>query len=114
MDVCSWKQCNLTGDQPNQNVRLAAQLLKKHRGDDRVGIKRHDCWWTECKTSGEANAAIEIFTKHLDIDEDFSLFSWRSFSTMKVSLCANQWLLAIDGLDEECRWSSRKKELKLH
>ncbi|MFN6882544.1 helix-hairpin-helix domain-containing protein, partial [Proteus mirabilis] len=55
------------------------------------------------KHQAEANAAIEIFTKHLDIDEDFAtVLVEEGFSTLEELVYVPiDELLAIDGLDEE-------------
>ena len=86
-----------------QNVRLAAQLLKKHRGDDKWELNVMTADELNAKHQAEANAAIEIFTKHLDIDEDFAtVLVEEGFSTLEELVYVPiDELLAIDGLDEE-------------
>ncbi|HCH49914.1 TPA: transcription termination/antitermination protein NusA [Escherichia coli] len=86
-----------------QNVRLAAQLLKKHRGDDKWELNVMTADDLNAKHQAEANAAIEIFTKHLDIDEDFAtVLVEEGFSTLEELVYVPiDELLAIDGLDEE-------------
>lgn len=86
-----------------QNVRLAAQLLKKHRGDDKWELNVMTADELNAKHQAEANAAIEIFTKHLDIDEDFAtVLVEEGFSTLEELVYVPiSELLAIDGLDED-------------
>ncbi|TBL48739.1 transcription termination/antitermination protein NusA, partial [Klebsiella oxytoca] len=86
-----------------QNVRLAAQLLKKHRGDDKWELNVMTADELNAKHQAEANAAIEIFTKHLDIDEDFAtVLVEEGFSTLEELVYVPIYeLLAIGGLDEE-------------
>lgn len=86
-----------------QNVRLATQLLKKHRGDDKWELNVMTADELNAKHQAEANAAIEIFTKHLDIDEDFAtVLVEEGFSTLEELVYVPiDELLAIDGLDEE-------------
>lgn len=86
-----------------QNVRLAAQLLKKHRGDDKWELNVMTADELNAKHQAEANAAIEIFTKHLDIDEDFAtVLVEEGFSTLEELVYVPiDELLAIDGLDED-------------
>jgi N utilization substance protein A len=79
-----------------QNVRLAAQLsgweLNVMTVDD-----------LQAKHQAEAHAAIDVFTKHLDIDEDFAtVLVEEGFSSLEeLAYVPINELLEIDGLDEE-------------
>ncbi|CAO95392.1 transcription termination factor NusA [Erwinia tasmaniensis] len=79
-----------------QNVRLASQLsgweLNVMTVDD-----------LQAKHQAEAHAAIDVFTKHLDIDEDFAtLLVEEGFSSLEeLAYVPINELLEIDGLDEE-------------
>lgn len=78
-----------------QNVRLASQLsgweLNVMTVDD-----------LQAKHQAEAHAAIDTFTKHLDIDEDFAtVLVEEGFSTLEeLAYVPMKELLEIDGLDE--------------
>ena len=79
-----------------QNVRLASQLsgweLNVMTVDD-----------LQAKHQAEAHAAIDMFTKHLDIDEEFATaLVEEGFSTLEeLAYVPVDELLEIDGLDEE-------------
>ncbi len=79
-----------------QNVRLAAQLsgweLNVMTVDD-----------LQAKHQAEAHAAIGVFTKHLDIDEEFAtMLVEEGFSSLEeLAYVPINELLEIDGLDEE-------------
>ncbi|WP_029686331.1 transcription termination factor NusA [Tatumella saanichensis] len=79
-----------------QNVRLASQLsgweLNVMTVDD-----------LQAKHQAEAHAAIDTFTKHLDIDEEFAtVLVEEGFSTLEeLAYVPVNELLEIDGLDEE-------------
>ncbi|MBK0034178.1 transcription termination/antitermination protein NusA [Erwinia sp. S43] len=79
-----------------QNVRLASQLsgweLNVMTVDD-----------LQAKHQAEAHAAIDVFTKHLDIDEDFAtVLVEEGFSSLEeLAYVPINELLEIDGLDEE-------------
>ncbi|WP_455819149.1 transcription termination factor NusA [Pseudomonas cerasi] len=79
-----------------QNVRLASQLsgweLNVMTVDD-----------LQAKHQAEAHAAIDVFTKHLDIDEDFATtLVEEGFSSLEeLAYVPINELLEIDGLDEE-------------
>ncbi|EXU75461.1 MULTISPECIES: transcription termination factor NusA [Erwinia] len=79
-----------------QNVRLAAQLsgweLNVMTVDD-----------LQAKHQAEAHAAIDVFTRHLDIDEDFAtVLVEEGFSSLEeLAYVPINELLEIDGLDEE-------------
>ncbi|EAS8916321.1 MULTISPECIES: transcription termination factor NusA [Salmonella] len=85
-----------------QNVRLASLLLKQHRGDDRWEINVMTVDDLQAKHQAEAHAAIEIFTKYLDIDEEFAtVLVEEGFSTLEeLAYVPMKELLEIDGLDE--------------
>ena len=78
-----------------QNVRLASQLsgweLNVMTVDD-----------LQAKHQAEAHAAIDTFTKYLDIDEDFATVQVEEgFSTLEeLAYVPMKELLEIDGLDE--------------
>ncbi|MDU5332791.1 MAG: transcription termination factor NusA, partial [Enterobacter hormaechei] len=78
-----------------QNVRLASQLsgweLNVMTVDD-----------LQAKHQAEAHAAIDTFTKYLDIDEDFAtVLVEEGFSTLEeLAYVPMKELLEIDGLDE--------------
>jgi len=79
-----------------QNVRLASQLsgweLNVMTVDD-----------LQAKHQAEAHAAIDVFTRHLDIDEDFAtVLVEEGFSSLEeLAYVPINELLGIDGLDEE-------------
>ncbi|EMK7706192.1 transcription termination/antitermination protein NusA [Yersinia enterocolitica] len=79
-----------------QNVRLAAQLsgweLNVMTADD-----------LQAKHQAEAHAAIDTFTKYLDIDEDFAtVLVEEGFSSLEeLAYVPMKELLKIDGLDED-------------
>ncbi|EBE4779764.1 transcription termination factor NusA [Salmonella enterica] len=78
-----------------QNVRLASQLsgweLNVMTVDD-----------LQAKHQAETHAAIEVFTKYLDIDEEFAtVLVEEGFSTLEeLAYVPMKELLEIDGLDE--------------
>lgn len=79
-----------------QNVRLAAQLsgweLNVMTADD-----------LQAKHQAEAHAAIDTFTKYLDIDENFAtILVEEGFSSLEeLAYVPMKELLEIDGLDED-------------
>ncbi|WP_034917246.1 transcription termination factor NusA [Erwinia sp. 9145] len=79
-----------------QNVRLASQLsgweLNVMTVDD-----------LQAKHQAEAHAAIDVFTRHLDIDEEFAtVLVEEGFSSLEeLAYVPINELLQIDGLDEE-------------
>ncbi|AXF78300.1 transcription termination factor NusA [Erwinia tracheiphila] len=79
-----------------QNVRLASQLsgweLNVMTVDD-----------LQAKHQAEAHAAIDVFTRHLDIDEEFAtILVEEGFSSLEeLAYVPIHELLEIDGLDEE-------------
>ncbi|MGL5280600.1 MAG: transcription termination factor NusA, partial [Plesiomonas shigelloides] len=79
-----------------QNVRLASQL---------TGWNLNVMTETDlaAKHQAEASAAIELFTKHLDVDEEFAqVLVEEGFSTLEeLAYVPVNELLDIDGLDEE-------------
>lgn len=79
-----------------QNVRLASQLS----GWDLNVMTIEDL---QAKHQAEAHAAIDIFTKHLDIDADFAtVLVEEGFSSLEeLAYIPVDELLDIDGLDEE-------------
>ncbi|WP_159566050.1 transcription termination factor NusA [Budvicia diplopodorum] len=79
-----------------QNVRLAAQLT----GWELNVMTSEDL---QAKHQAETHAAIDIFTKHLDIDEDFAtVLVQEGFSSLEeLAYVPMKELLEIDGLDEE-------------
>ncbi|MBG6247055.1 MULTISPECIES: transcription termination factor NusA [Symbiopectobacterium] len=86
-----------------QNVRLASQLLKQHRSDDRWELNVMAVEDLQAKHQAEAHAAIDVFTKHLDIDEEFAtVLVEEGFSSLEeLAYVPIKELQEIDGLDEE-------------
>ncbi|RLM21725.1 transcription termination/antitermination protein NusA [Brenneria alni] len=86
-----------------QNVRLASQLLKQHRSDDSWELNVMTVEDLQAKHQAEAHAAIDVFTKHLDIDEEFAtVLVEEGFSSLEeLAYVPIKELLAIEGLDEE-------------
>ncbi|MEG3133286.1 transcription termination factor NusA [Rouxiella sp. T17] len=86
-----------------QNVRLASQLLKQHRGDDKWELNVMTADDLQAKHQAEAHAAIETFTKYLAIDADFAtVLVEEGFSTLEeLAYVPVNELLEIDGLDED-------------
>ncbi|NIG98257.1 MAG: transcription termination/antitermination protein NusA [Serratia symbiotica] len=86
-----------------QNVRLASQLLKQHCDDDRWELNVMTADDLQVKHQAEAHAAIDTFTKYLDIDEDFAtVLVAEGFSTLEeLAYVPIKELLEIDGLDED-------------
>ncbi|MBU9846599.1 transcription termination factor NusA [Rahnella ecdela] len=86
-----------------QNVRLASQLLKQHRGDDKWELNVMTADDLQAKHQAEAHAAIATFTKYLAIDEDFAtVLVEEGFSTLEeLAYVPVNELLEIDGLDED-------------
>jgi N utilization substance protein A len=79
-----------------QNVRLASQLS----GWELNVMTIEDL---QAKHQAEAHAAIDIFTKHLDIDEEFATaLVEEGFSSLEeLAYVPMHELQEIDGLDEE-------------
>jgi N utilization substance protein A len=79
-----------------QNVRLASQLS----GWDLNVMTVEDL---QAKHQAEAHAAIDTFTKYLDIDEDFAtVLVEEGFSSLEeLAYVPMKELLEIDGLDED-------------
>ncbi|OSN06447.1 transcription termination/antitermination protein NusA [Lonsdalea iberica] len=79
-----------------QNVRLASQLS----GWELNVMTIEDL---QAKHQAEAHAAIDVFTKHLGIDEEFAIvLVEEGFSTLEeLAYVPMKELLEIDGLDEE-------------
>ncbi|MCW2479861.1 transcription termination factor NusA [Candidatus Symbiopectobacterium sp. NZEC135] len=86
-----------------QNVRLASQLLKQHRSDDRWELNVMTVEDLQGKHQAEAHAAIDVFTKHLGIDEEFAtVLVEEGFSSLEeLAYVPIKELQEIDGLDEE-------------
>lgn len=86
-----------------QNVRLASQLLKQHRSDDRWELNVMTVEDLQAKHQAEAHATIDVFTKHLDIDEEFAtVLVEEGFSSLEeLAYVPIKELQEIDGLDEE-------------
>ncbi|UDG80712.1 Transcription termination/antitermination protein NusA [Candidatus Hartigia pinicola] len=86
-----------------QNVRLAAQLLKKHRGDQKWELNVMTEEDLNAKHQAEESAAINTFMKYLNIDEEFAktLVS-EGFSTLEeLAYVPIRELLEIDALNEK-------------
>ncbi|MFB6434902.1 MAG: transcription termination factor NusA [Candidatus Malihini olakiniferum] len=86
-----------------QNVRLASQLLKQHRSDVRWELNVMTIEDLQAKHQAETHAAIDAFTKHLDIDEEFATaLVEEGFSSLEeVAYVPFKELQAIDGMDKE-------------
>ncbi|MBG6244655.1 transcription termination/antitermination protein NusA [Candidatus Symbiopectobacterium sp. 'North America'] len=86
-----------------QNVRLASQVLKQHRSDDRWELNVMTVEDLQAKHQAEAHAAIDVFTKHLNIDEEFAtVLVEEGFSSLEeLAYVPIKELQEIDGLDEE-------------
>ncbi len=86
-----------------QNVRLASQLLKKHRDDDKWELNIMTADDLEAKHRAEAYAAIEIFKKYLDVSEDLAtVLVEEGFSTLEeLAWVPIRELLQIDGFDKD-------------
>ncbi|MDT9587295.1 MAG: transcription termination factor NusA [Candidatus Arsenophonus melophagi] len=86
-----------------QNIRLASQLLKKHRGDDRWELNVITVEELEAKHQAEANTSIHSFIKNLNINEEFAtVLVEAGFSTLEeLAYVPINELLEIDGLDEK-------------
>ncbi|MFT8212096.1 MAG: transcription termination factor NusA [Symbiopectobacterium sp.] len=86
-----------------QNVRLASKLLKQHRSDERWELNVMTVEDLQAKHQAEAHAAIDVFTKHLDIDEEFAtVLVEEGFSSLEeLAYVPIKELQEIDGLDEE-------------
>lgn len=86
-----------------QNVRLASQLLKKHRGDDRWELNIMTEEELEAKHQEEVHTSINSFVKHLDIDEKFAItLVEKGFSTLEeLAYIPINELLEIEGFDEK-------------
>jgi N utilization substance protein A len=101
-----------------QNVRLASQLLKQHRGDDKWELNVMTADDLQAKHQAEAHAAIETFTKYLAIDEDFAtVLVEEGFSTLEeLAYVPVNELLEIDGLDEDtvdAPWPLHRKKVSV-
>ncbi|MGK2959804.1 MAG: transcription termination factor NusA [Candidatus Malihini olakiniferum] len=94
-----------------QNVRLASQLLKQHRSDDRWELNVMTVEDLQAKHQAEAHAAIDVFTKHLDIDEEFATaLAEEGFSSLEeLAYVPTKELQEINGLDEETIEALRKR-----
>ncbi|MGF1725926.1 transcription termination factor NusA [Photobacterium nomapromontoriensis] len=79
-----------------QNIRLASQLT----GWELNVMTVEDL---QKKHQEEAQESIEVFTKHLDIDEDFAtVLVEEGFTTLEeIAYVPVAELMAVDGLDEE-------------
>ncbi|MGV3345605.1 transcription termination factor NusA [Enterobacteriaceae bacterium LUAb1] len=86
-----------------QNVRLASQLLKQHRNDEKWELNVMTVDDLQAKHQAEIHAAIGVFTKHLDIDEEFAtVLIEEGFSSLEeLAYVPVDELLEIDGLDED-------------
>ncbi|WP_457913456.1 transcription termination factor NusA [Candidatus Gillettellia adelgis] len=84
-----------------QNVRLASQLLKQHCNDDRWELNIMTTDALQAKHQAEENAAIDMFTKHLDIDEHYAtvLVQAGLSSLEEIAYVPIKELLEINNLD---------------
>ncbi|AEW44245.1 transcription pausing L factor [Serratia symbiotica str. 'Cinara cedri'] len=94
-----------------QNVRLASQLLKQHRDDDRWELNVMTADDLQAKRQAEVHAAINTFTKYLDIDIELaSILVEEGFSTLEeLAYVPIKELLEIDGLYEDTVESLRDR-----
>lgn len=94
-----------------QNVRLASYLLKQHRDDQRWELNVMTADDLQAKHQAEAYAAIETFTKHLDIKADIAaILVEAGFSTLEeLAYIPIKELLEIDGLEEDIVESLRER-----
>ncbi|MGP1930713.1 MAG: transcription termination factor NusA [Arsenophonus sp. ET-YP4-MAG3] len=85
-----------------QNVRLASQLLKKHRRDDRWELNIMTAEELEIKHQEEENVSIDSFIKHLDITKEFAtLLVKEGFSSLEeLAYIPIKELLKIKGFNE--------------
>ncbi|MGL9760082.1 MAG: transcription termination factor NusA [Symbiopectobacterium sp.] len=86
-----------------QNVRLASQLLKQHRSDNRWELNVMTVEDLQAKHQAEAHAAINVFTKYLNIDEEFAIvLVEEGFSSLEeLAYVPIKELQEIDGLDKK-------------
>ncbi len=89
-------------------MRLASQLsgweLNVMTADD-----------LQAKHQAEAHAAIDTFTKYLDIDEDFATVLVEEGSTLEeLAYVPMKELLEIEGLDEPTVEALRERGAKMH
>ncbi|MGL9734854.1 MAG: transcription termination factor NusA [Symbiopectobacterium sp.] len=94
-----------------QNVRLASQLLKQQRSDDRWELNVMTVEDLQAKHQAEAHAAIDVFTKHLDIDEEFAtVLVEEGFSSLEeLAYLPIKEIQESDGLDEETMEALRER-----
>ncbi|MGK2946325.1 MAG: transcription termination factor NusA [Candidatus Malihini olakiniferum] len=94
-----------------QNVRLASQLLKQHRSDDRWELNVMAVEDLQAKHQAETHAAIDLFTKYLDIDEEFAtVLVEEDFSSLEeLAYVPIKELQKIDSLDEEAIKALRER-----
>ncbi|WMY95613.1 MAG: transcription termination factor NusA [Arsenophonus sp.] len=86
-----------------QNVRLASQLLKNHRRDNKWELNIMTTEELQAKHQEEAYVSIDTFTKYLNIDQKFaSLLVEEGFSTLEeLAYVPIDELLEIKGLSEQ-------------
>lgn len=94
-----------------QNVRLASQLLKRHRDNNNweINVMTEDA--LQAKNQAETHTAINIFTKYLGIKENVaSILVEEGFSTLEeLAYVPIKELLKINGLDENLVSSLRSR-----
>ncbi|MGP1939657.1 MAG: transcription termination factor NusA [Arsenophonus sp. ET-DL9-MAG3] len=85
-----------------QNVRLASQLLKKHRRDDRWELNIMTTEELEVKHQEEADVSINSFIKYLNVTKEFAtLLVEEGFSSLEeLAYIPIEELLKIKGFNE--------------
>ncbi|MFP3014228.1 MAG: transcription termination factor NusA [Arsenophonus sp.] len=103
MDIAV-ESCNLAQaiGRNGQNVRLASQLLKKHREDNRWELNVMTSEELAYKHEAEAHESINSFVKHLAIDKEFAtiLVEKGFFTLEELAYVPINELLEIEGIDE--------------
>ncbi|MFP3036805.1 MAG: transcription termination factor NusA [Arsenophonus sp. ER-LPS3-MAG3] len=86
-----------------QNIRLASQLLKKHRGSDIWELNVMTVEELETKSREETDESINSFIKHLNISKEFAtLLVGEGFSTLEeLAYIPINELLKIEDLDKK-------------
>lgn len=93
-----------------QNVRLASQLLKQHRLEDRWELNVMTVKDLKDKHQAEAHAVIDAFVRHLSIDEEYAaMLVEKGFSSLEeLAYVPIKELQESYGLDEETIEALRK------
>ncbi|UDG79213.1 Transcription termination/antitermination protein NusA [Candidatus Ecksteinia adelgidicola] len=85
-----------------QNVRLASQLLKQHRNNDRWELNVITTDNLKAKHQAEKNIAMKLFTRHLNIEENIAItLIEKGFSTLEeLAYVPLKELLEINSLNK--------------